>query len=233
MLAVLARCGDVFVSDVRDRSLVRLAKPRSVCFWATSSHDAQGSAAFAKLELEHGKPTAVDSMAWAGDRTLVCALDNSSALYLGVVLQGGDFDLRQRVEIASPSPLRLVSFMDGDFVALCSTTLPLMLQVQVDAARQCISGTASYSLAAPVLDVAIASAADNCSWDAFVVDALGVSRCTIAPACGFEVSVHDSMVRNLCMHLLPSSRGTRFAARLARAPLSTVRLPPSPVTSTR
>ena len=146
-----------------------------------------------KIELdEHA--CAVNAVAWATNDILVCAVDDTMALYLGEVMADGSYTSTQRIEIATPSPLWLAPSCGGDaMVALCGASVPILLRLNVDLQRRCVGSTTAYSLDAPAASLAIV-VNPACS-NAFVVDALGMSRYTIEHTGETAVATVSSRVR--------------------------------------
>ena len=117
----------------------------------------------------------MNAVAWAAPDLLVCAVDDTGALYLGEVTADGSYTSTQRIEIATPSPLWLARGGGDAMVALCGASLPVLLRLNVDLQRRCVGSTTAYSLDAPAACIATA-VASPASTNVFVVDALGISR---------------------------------------------------------
>ena len=146
-----------------------------------------------KIELDE-PACAVNSVAWATNDIIVCAVDGTMALYLGEVMADGSYTSTQRIEIATPSPLWLAPGCGGDaMVALCGASVPILLRLNVDMQRRCVGSTTAYSLDAPAASLAIV--VNPACTNAFVVDALGISRYTIEHTGETAVSTVSSRVR--------------------------------------
>ena len=131
-----------------------------------------------KIELDDHACT-VNACTWAANDLLVCAVDDTGALYLGEVAADGAYTSTQRIAIASPTAFWLASGGVGDaMIALCGVAAPVFLRLNVDLQRRCVGSTTTYSLDAPAACIATA-AASNARTNAFVVDALGISRYVI------------------------------------------------------
>lgn len=119
----------------------------------------------------------VNAVAWASHDLLVCAVDNTAALYLGELTADGVYTSTQRIEIASLSALWLAPAGGGGdtVVALCGIAAPVILRLNVDLQRRCVGSTTMYSLEAAAVGFATVVASPSRT-DAFVVDALGISR---------------------------------------------------------
>lgn len=119
----------------------------------------------------------VNAVAWASHDLLVCAVDNTAALYLGDLTADGVYTSTQRIEIASPSALWLAPAGGGGdtVVALCGIAAPVILRLNVDLQRRCVGSTTMYSLEAAAVGFATVVASPSRT-DAFVLDALGISR---------------------------------------------------------